>query len=71
MGGVFSKPKAPPEDPALKARIAEETAIAEKEKADKEKADAQYASKQRRGLIGSRSLFGKSGGRGYFDDTTV
>lgn len=69
MGGVFSKPKPPAPDPELERKLAEEKAAAEKEKADSEKAAAQLESKKRRGLIGSRSLFGRSGGRGYFDET--
>lgn len=65
MGGVFSKPKAPPPpkpDPAIEeARQAEEA-----RKADLEKEQATYKDKVARGIIGSRSLFGKAGGRGFF-----
>jgi len=65
MGGVFSKPKAPPPpkvDPAIEeARQAEEA-----RKAALEKEQATYKDKVARGIIGSRSLFGKAGGRGFF-----
>jgi hypothetical protein len=65
MGGVFSKPKAPPPpkvDPAIEeARLAEEA-----RKAALEKEQATYKDKVARGIIGSRSLFGKAGGRGFF-----
>jgi hypothetical protein len=65
MGGVFSKPKAPPPpkpDPAIEeARQAEEA-----RKAALEKEQATYKDKVARGIIGSRSLFGRAGGRGFF-----
>ena len=65
MGGVFSKPKAPPPpkpDPAIEeARQAEEA-----RKAALEKEQATYKDKVARGIIGSRSLFGQAGGRGFF-----
>ena len=65
MGGVFSKPKAPPApkpDPAIEeARQAEEA-----RKAALEKEQATYKDKVARGIIGSRSLFGRAGGRGFF-----
>jgi hypothetical protein len=64
MGSVF-KPKAPPPpkpDPAIEeARQAEEA-----RKAALEKEQATYSDKVARGIIGSRSLFGKAGGRGFF-----
>ena len=45
---------------------------ADKVKEEKRAADAKLAAKEKesktaRGLIGSRSMFGKSGGRGYFE----
>ena len=64
MGSVF-KPKAPPPpkpDPAIEeARLAEEA-----RKAALEKEQATYKDKVARGIIGSRSLFGRAGGRGFF-----
>ena len=64
MGSVFSPPKppAPKADPAIEeARLAEEA-----RKAALEKEQATYKDKVARGIIGSRSLFGKAGGRGFF-----
>ena len=70
MGGItriFSKPKPPPRNYAL------ERQLAEAQNAAKARADALAASaaetsyKQAKGLYGTRSLFGKAGGRGYFD----
>jgi hypothetical protein len=64
MGNLFKpKPPAPPKaDPAIEeARIAEE-----KRKAQLEAENKSYTQKVARGVIGSRSLFGKPGGRGFF-----
>jgi hypothetical protein len=67
MGGIHLKPKPPAPDPRLQAEMkaAEEQAAADKAQAEKE--TAQLESKKRRGLIGTRSLFGRPGGRGYFE----
>ena len=67
MGNPFSSPKPPPPDPRLEAEMkaAEEQAAADKARDEKE--TAQLESKKRRGLIGTRSLFGRPGGRGYFE----
>ena len=67
MGNPFKSPKPPPPDPKLEAEMkaAEEQAAADK--AQDEKETAQLESKKRRGLIGIRSLFGRAGGRGYFE----
>ena len=67
MGNPFEAPKPPAPDPRLQAEMkaAEEQAAADKAQAEKE--TAQLESKKRRGLIGTRSLFGRPGGRGYFE----
>ena len=67
MGNPFKKPKPPAPDPRLEAEMkaAEEQAAADKARDEKE--TAQLESKKRRGLIGTRSLFGRPGGRGYFE----
>jgi len=67
MGNPFKAPKPPAPDPKLQAEMkaAEEQAAADK--AQDEKETAQLESKKRRGLIGTRSLFGRPGGRGYFE----
>ena len=69
MGSIF-KSKPPGKSQATldyEAKLA-----ADKIKEDKRAADAKIAatekeSKTAKGLIGSRSMFGKSGGRGYFE----
>ena len=70
MGGItriFKKPKAPPRNYELERQMAEMKA-AEKSRADELAAvEAETAYKQAKGLYGSRSLFGRAGGRGYFD----
>ena len=67
MGNPFKAPKPPAPDPRLQAEMkaAEDQAAADKAQAEKE--TAQLESKKRRGLIGTRSLFGRPGGRGYFE----
>jgi len=67
MGNPFKKPSPPPPDPELEKRLAEEKAAAEAEKLAAEQEASRFESRKRRGLIGSRSLFGRAGGRGYFD----
>jgi hypothetical protein len=70
MGGItriFKKPKAPPRNYELERQMAEMSA-AEGRRADELAAQqAETAYKQAKGLYGSRSLFGRAGGRGYFD----
>jgi len=70
MGNPFKKPKPPPPDPAVEAEIKRQADVAEAEKVEAEKEAATQLSKKRRGLIGSRSLFGRAGGRGYFDEVS-
>ena len=67
MGGVFKKPAPPPRNLELERQIAASQA-AEKARADALAAkQKETADKQAKGLYGSRSMFGKAGGRGYFD----
>ena len=67
MGGLFSKPKPPPRNLALEKQLADAKA-AEQRRADELAAKtAEQEYKVAKGLYGSRSLFGKAGGRGYFD----
>ena len=67
MGGFIGGKQKPQRNYALERQL-EESRKAEQARADalasKEK---ETADKQAKGLYGSRSLFGKSGGRGYFD----
>ena len=67
MGNPFKKPKAPPRNLALEKQLADAQA-AEIARADELAAkQKETADKQAKGLNGSRSMFGKAGGRGYFD----
>ncbi len=63
MGNIF-KPKPPPPpkvDPAIeKAKKKEED-----RKRDLEREQESFDARKARGMVGSRSLFGKAGGSGY------
>jgi hypothetical protein len=64
MGSIFRQDPPPQQkvDPAIEeARIAEE-----KRAADLKKQQETYSKKVAKGIIGSRSLFGQAGGRGFF-----
>lgn len=67
MGNPFKAPKAPAPDPELELKLKQEREAAEAEAAASALEEKQMESKKRRGLIGTRSLFGRAGGRGYFD----
>ena len=64
---IFSKPKAPPRNYALEKQLADaqQAATARANALAASQAETDY--KQAKGLYGSRALFGKAGGRGYFD----
>jgi len=64
MGSIF-KPKAPP-PPKADPAIAEARKAEEARAADLKKQQETYSSKVAKGIIGSRSLFGQAGGRGFF-----
>ena len=66
MGGVFSKPKAPPRNDALERQMAADRAREEQRAKDLERESKAYATKKAKGLIGARSLFARAGGRGFF-----
>ena len=66
MGGIFSKPKAPPRNMELERELAASRAAEEKAARDAEKAAITYSEKKAKGVIGVRSLFAKAGGRGFF-----
>jgi hypothetical protein len=64
MGSIFKQdpPPEPKADPAIEeARIAEE-----KRAAELKKEQETYSKKVAKGVIGTRSLFGQAGGRGFF-----
>ena len=64
---IFKKPKPPPRNLALERQLAEaqQAATARANALAADEAEQEY--KQAKGLYGSRSLFGRAGGRGYFD----
>jgi hypothetical protein len=64
MGSIFKQDPPPQQkaDPAIEeARIAEE-----KRAAELKKEQETYSKKVAKGVIGTRSLFGQAGGRGFF-----
>ena len=70
MGGItriFKKPKPPPRNLALERQLAEaqQAATARANALAADEAEQEY--NIAKGLYGSRSLFGRAGGRGYFD----
>tara|TARA_B100001123_G_C15260437_1_gene1006395 strand:+ start:1492 stop:1713 length:222 start_codon:yes stop_codon:yes gene_type:complete len=73
MGGavkkIFSKPKLPPRDTRLDAELAAARKREEDRKKQAEAAQAEKSFALGMGWVGSRSLFGRAGGRGYFDQT--
>ena len=66
MGGIFSKPKAPPRNLDLERQLAADRAAEEKRARDLERESKAYADKKAKGIIGARSLFARAGGRGFF-----
>ena len=69
MGSIFKKQEPPKRDPRLDAELA-----AARKREEERKKQAEAAQKEKKfalgmGWTGSRSLFGKAGGRGYFDET--
>ena len=62
MCSIFKPSPPPAPDPGIEeARKAEEARAA-----DLKKQQETYSKKVARGIIGTRSLFGKAGGRGFF-----
>lgn len=70
MGSIFGKKNPPGKSQATldyEAKLAADKIAEDKRAADASKIKAEKEDKTARGLIGSRSMFGKSGGRGYFE----
>tara|TARA_R110000772_G_scaffold186768_1_gene297960 strand:- start:797 stop:1018 length:222 start_codon:yes stop_codon:yes gene_type:complete len=53
---------------ALEKQMEEERLKAEKEKAEAEAKEKKYKSRVDRGLVGSRSMFSRAGGRGFYTE---
>jgi len=64
--GIFSKPKyqETETDRMIKRQMEEE----EKDRVEKEEARAERKRRMAKGMIGSRSMFSKAGGQGFYDD---
>ncbi len=64
--GIFKKPKyqETETDKAIKRQIAEE----EKERIKKETKQKERKKRIAKGMIGSRSMFTKAGGQGFYDE---
>jgi len=69
MGSIFkSKPQGKSQATLdYESKLAADKIAEDKRAADASKIKAEKEDKTARGLIGSRSMFGKSGGRGYFE----
>jgi len=65
MGGIFKQPKQP-DNSALEAELEAKRKEEEERAAELEKKQKSYKRRFSKGVIGSRSLFGKAGGRGFF-----
>ena len=66
--GIMKPPAPPPPDPELEKQIKmrrEEEEKAKKAKAEKEK---ELKWRKAQGMVGTRSLFSKAGGKGFFYD---
>lgn len=63
MGKILKpkKPAPPPVDPAIEKKKKEE----EDRKRDLEREQESFDARKAKGMVGSRSLFGKAGGSGY------
>jgi len=64
--GIFKRPKyqETETDKMIKRQMEEE----EKERVEKEAARVERKKRMAKGMIGSRSLFSKAGGQGFYDD---
>tara|TARA_X000001382_G_C3156471_1_gene174740 strand:- start:911 stop:1126 length:216 start_codon:yes stop_codon:yes gene_type:complete len=64
--GILKRPKyqETETDKMIKRQIAEE----ETKRAEKEEARAERKRRMAKGMVGSRSMFSKAGGQGFYDD---
>lgn len=70
MGSILGKQDPPGKSQATldyEKKLAADKVAEDKRAADAKAAAAEQSDKKAKGLIGSRSMFGKSGGRGYFE----
>ena len=64
--GIFKQPKAPVQDPELERQMKERREEEERVKKEKDEKDKQRKWRKSQGMIGTRSLFAKAGGKGFF-----
>lgn len=67
MGNPFGGRQKQQRNYELERQIAAQQEAERKRKAELEAKQKEIADKQAKGLYGSRSMFGRAGGRGYFD----
>jgi hypothetical protein len=67
MGAIFGKQQDPPDNSALEAELEAKRKEEEARAAELKKQQETYKRKVAKGVIGSRSLFGQAGGRGFFE----
>lgn len=68
--GILNPPKYTKSESELELekQIAEERKKAEKEKAEMKAKEKKFKSRVDKGLVGSRSLFSRAGGRGFYTE---
>ena len=68
--GILNPPKYTKSESELELekQMAEEMKKAEKEKAEMRAKEKKYKSRVDKGLVGSRSLFSRAGGRGFYTE---
>ena len=64
--GIFKKPKY--EETETDRQIKRQLAKEEKERVKKETKQTEYKKRIAKGMVGSRSMFTKAGGKGFYDD---
>lgn len=70
MGSLFgSKPRKSEAELEQERRLKEQQEAEDKRKEELELKEAKYRKRKAKGLIGSRSLFTRAGGRGFYDET--
>ena len=64
--GIFKKPKY--EETQTDKQIKRQLADEEKDRIKKETKRKEYNKRVAKGMVGSRSMFTKAGGKGFYDD---
>ena len=64
--GIFKQPKLPVQDPELERQMKERREEEEKAKKIKAEKDKELKWRKSQGMVGTRSLFAKAGGKGFY-----